>query len=96
MRPHVGAHIRRESKFKCREIALGVGCSSYFKLRLAAVVDGREVLEAVLDPAHRLAQAHRQPGDQEILGIELAANPEAAADIRLNQPDIALRQLQHC
>ena len=52
---------------------------------LARVVGRHQVLAPVLDPFDRPAEAHRGEADQHILGVELAADAEAAADIALLQ-----------
>ena len=57
-------------------------------IHLARVVHRDQVLAPVLDPAHRAADMPRGERDQEILGIELAARAEAAADIVLDQIDM--------
>ena len=59
---------------------------------VAGVVRGDQVLAAVLDPFHRAAELARRERDQEILGIELAAHAEAAADVGLDHGDGVLRQ----
>jgi hypothetical protein len=58
------------------------------------VVQGHEVLVAVLDPLHGPAELPRQPRDQVVLGVELAARPEAAAHVALDQADRLLRDLE--
>jgi hypothetical protein len=47
-----------------------------------------QVLAPVLDPADRAADMPGGKRDQEILGIELAAGAEAAADIVFDQIDM--------
>ena len=78
-----------------RQPALRIGGRGHLEGRLARVIDRREMLEAVLDPAHGPLQPQRQPGDQEILGIELAPRAEAAADVGLGEAQDALGHLQH-
>ena len=53
---------------------------------LARVVRGHEVLGAILDPLHGAAEPLRRERDQDVLGIELAAHAEAAADVDLDEP----------
>ena len=48
---------------------------------LARMSDRHEVLAPVLDPFDRMVEFARGEGDQEILGIELAARAEAAANV---------------
>ena len=55
-----------------------------------------EVLEPVLDPLHRPAEAHRDPGKEHFVRIEhhdLGA--EAAADERGDDPNLRLGEAQH-
>ena len=46
---------------------------------LARMVGGGQMLAPILDPFHRSAQPGRREGDEEILGVELAAGAEPAA-----------------
>ena len=50
---------------------------------LAALVGAHQMLAPVLDPFHRPAEPHRGDQHQQVLGIELAADAEAAADMAL-------------
>ena len=50
---------------------------------LARMIGGDQMLAPVLDPFHRPAQAHGGDADQHVFRIELAADAEAAADMRL-------------
>jgi len=58
------------------------------------VIDGEEVLASLLYPLDRTAQAPGQIRHEEVLGIELAADAEAAADVRLHEVDLCLIQAQ--
>src|SRR5258707_9885117 len=53
------------------------------------------MLAAILDPFDRTADMARRERDEKILGIELAAHAEAAADIDLDHVDGMLGQSQH-
>ena len=52
---------------------------------LARVIGGDQMLAPVLDPFHRPAEPQRGEADQYVLGIKLAANTEAAADMPFEQ-----------
>src|SRR5262249_16492498 len=53
----------------------------------ARMVAGDEVFATILEPQYRATKPLRREGYEEILGIELAARPEAAADIVLDEFD---------
>ncbi len=55
--------------------------------RLARMVHRHQVLAPVLGPLDRTADVARRERNQEILGIELAARTEAAADVVLDHLD---------
>ena len=61
-------------------------------LGLARMVHRHQILAPVLDPFHRPLDVARRERDQEILGIELAARAEAAADVVLDHVDLLFRQ----
>ena len=60
---------------------------------LARVIRAEQVLASVLDPFHRPVELARRERNQVVLGIELAAHAEAAADIGLNHVDAFLGQV---
>ena len=62
---------------------------------VARVVGGDQMLAPVLDPFHRALQPHRRDADQDVLGIELAADAEAAADVRLVALHRRRRAVEH-
>ena len=51
---------------------------------LARMIGGHQMLAPVLDPFDRPPEPQRGEADQHILGIKLAANAEAAADMPLD------------
>ena len=57
---------------------------------LSRLVEGQQVLAPILHPLHRAPDVDRQPGDQVVLGVELAPAAKAAAHVTLDQPDILL------
>ena len=52
---------------------------------LARMVGRDEMFAPVLDPLDRPAQAHRRHADQDVLRIELAADPKTSANMKLMQ-----------
>jgi hypothetical protein len=61
-----------------------VAVEGYLRIvRLIPRVDGRrEMLSAILDPLHRLPDPPRQVGQQDVLGVNVALDPEASPDVR--------------
>ena len=49
---------------------------------------------AVLDPAHRMADLHRDRSDRDVLRHEAVLAAEAAADIGRDDADLVLRQAE--
>ena len=49
------------------------------------MIDSREMFIWSLDPANRFAQAHREPRDEKVLGIEFATDAETAANVGLDR-----------
>ena len=54
---------------------------------LPGVIGRHQMLPAILDPLHRPPEAHGRPGDHEVLGVELAADAEAASHFELHEVD---------
>jgi hypothetical protein len=54
---------------------------------------GDEMFVAVFNPLDRIAQAHSQPGQEEIFRIKAALGAEATADAGRNHPDFVFRYI---
>ena len=88
LRPHVGALVDPGRATQREQAALG-GRGDLDVVHLAArVVRRDEMLSAILDPLHRAAETERGERDEHVLGIELAADAEAAADVDLHEPHV--------
>ena len=59
---------------------------------IAAGIIGEEGFRAVVGPFHRPADALRRPQDRGLLGIEIVAQPKAAADVGADEADLLQRQ----
>ncbi len=77
------------------DAAFAVDRRAYPMQLLARLIGGDQVLAPVLDPFHRPAQPHGGDADQHVLGIELAADAEAAADMGLVHVDRRRREREH-
>lgn len=91
----VGAHVHREPPAQGEQRAVARERDRQLALHLARVVRGHQVLAPVLDPLHRAPERERRERDQQVLRIELAARPEAAADVDLDHRDRIDRALEH-
>ena len=74
------------------DVAVLVDRGAQLVALLARMVGGDEMLVPVLDPFDRPAEPQRGEADQHVLGIELAAHAEAAADMALEQMDARQRR----
>ncbi len=86
---HIGADVDIGVAAQAEDGAVAGAGDLHVALRLARMVHAHEVLAAVLRPLHGPAGVARRERDEEILGIELAARAEAAADIVLHDLDRA-------
>ena len=92
---HIGAVVVIDHVVDGEDFALvGAGRPDVVML-VARMVGGDQVLAAVLDPFHRALEPHRGDADQNVLGIELAADAEAAADMRLEALHRRRRAVEH-
>ena len=73
-----------------------VGCErdANAVLLLAGVIEGHQVLAAILDPCHGLRQSQRQVGDEIVFGVEFTPPAEAATHLGLDHANAALGELQ--
>src|SRR5207237_8764706 len=83
----VGAHVDPDLAAQRNDGAVVLAQQLELAVHLARVVGGEQVLAPVLDPLHRAAELARGPGNEKVLGIELAAHAEAAADVALDHVD---------
>src|SRR5271168_238506 len=80
---HIGALIVENLILDRKDVSFAIdGGADVMKL-LARMIGGDEVLAAILDPLYRPLHAQGGGADQYVLRIELAADPEAAADMSL-------------
>ena len=93
--PDVGALVRPEFDLEAEDEAARIDRSAHLVHLIARVVGRDQMLAAVLDPFDRPAQAARGETDQHVLGIELAADAETAADVPLEQLQPAGGQIEH-
>jgi hypothetical protein len=91
----IGAHVAVDVAAQAEDDPVARAGDLDVAVDLARVVGRHQVLAAILDPFHRPADVAGRERNQEILGIELAAHPEAAADVGLDHVDRALRQPEH-
>ena len=83
MGAHIGAVVVVDHVVDRQDFALLGAGGAHLVVLVARVVGGDQVLAAILDPFHRTVEPHRGDADQHVLGIKLAANAKAAADMRL-------------
>ena len=92
---HVGALVMKEFVVNAEDASLGIDRRADAMLLLPRMIGGDQVLTAVLDPFHRPAKPQRRRADQDILGIKLAADAEAAADMALVKMNPRRREPEH-
>ena len=68
-----------------QDLPLGIGGDADPMDLLARMIGGHQMLVPILDPLHRPPQPQGGEADQDVLRIELAANPESASDMSLEQ-----------
>ena len=84
---HIGAHVDEGMAAQPEDGAIARAGDLDVARRLAGVVNGHQMLAAVLGPFHRAADVARRERNQKILRIELAARTKAAADVVLDHVD---------
>src|SRR5207247_4093201 len=77
------------------DMALRIDRGADAMLLLTRVVRRDQMLAAVLDPFHRPPESQCRRTDEHILGIELTAHPEAAADVALVELHRSGRAAEH-
>jgi len=92
---HIGADIHIDVAAQAEDAAVPVECHLDLAFGLARMSDGHEMLAPILHPFDRTAELAGRKGDQKILRIELAARPEAAADVEFEIIDRLLGKSHH-
>ena len=78
----VSAMIVNQRAANAQQTAVRIGGSGNVPILVALLRGGREVLQPVLDPAHRGTDQHRRRRDRQFLRIEDEFRPEPTADVR--------------
>ena len=89
---HIGAHVHIGMPAQAEDRALARAGDLHVAFRFARMVQAHQVLAPVFRPFHRTAGVARGERNEKVLGIELAARPEAAADVVLHDLDRAFGQ----
>ena len=91
----IGAHVAVDVAAQAEDGAIARARDLEVAVDLARVIGRHQMLAAILDPFDRAADMAGRERDEEILGIELAAHAEAAADVELDHVDGMLGKPQH-
>ena len=86
----VGARVDDRLAVDREQPSVGVGVTGDVVVVLAAVGVGRQLLEPVLEPAHRPPELHREPAEAHLLRQQDALVAEPAADVRRDDADAPL------
>ena len=95
MRAHIGALVEEELVLHAEDLSVLVDRGADAVPLLARVVGGDQMLAPVLDPFYRPAEFERRGTNKNILGIDLAAHAEAAADMALVKLHRVARAAEH-
>ena len=79
----IGALIVEDLVLDAEDAAVLVDRDAREVALLAALVGAHQVLAPVFDPFHGTVEPHRRDQHQQVLGIKLAADAEAAPDMAL-------------
>ncbi len=95
---HIGdrqaADVEKNIGFERADAAGFVERDARLGQRVAALIVGEKGFGAVAGPAHRPPDAARGPGHHDLLGVDVRARPEAAADIGADDMDALERHIQ--
>ena len=92
--PHVAPQRAVNLRPHSQDDAITVGGNLQLTYMLPGVVGGDQVLHAVFDPLDWAAQFHGAERNDEVLRVELAADPETSANVGFNEVDTVFRHLQ--
>ena len=87
---HIGADVHIGMAAQAEDRAVARAGDLDVALRLARVIERHQLLAAILGPFHRAPGVARRERNEKVLGIELAARAEAAADVVLHHVDRVL------
>ena len=89
-----GAHLKQRLRAQRENLAALVERKLAVVDHLAAMGVVHHRFRARRHPLHRAAQFLRRPHHQQIVGIGAALEPEAAADVGRDYPDLVLRHVE--
>src|SRR5215471_20527153 len=95
VRPKVAPLVEPEFVVQAKDKAVLVHCGAYPMERAPRLVGRHQMLVAVLDPLDRPSEPQRRGANQNILGIQLAANAKPAADMPFVEMNPIERQTEH-
>ena len=90
---HIRAHVHIGMAAQSEDRAVARAGDFHVAFGFARVVYAHQVLAPVFCPLHRAAAVARRKRNQKVLGVELAARAEAAADVVFHDLDGAFRQV---
>ena len=90
----IGAGVDIDIAFDAEQRAVLGGRNGQIVEMIAGVHRGEQMLAAVLDPAHRMADLHGDGGDGDVLRHDAVLAAEAAADVGGDDADLVLRQAE--
>ena len=85
MGAHITALVVEKFILDCEQAAIAVDCGTHPMALCARMVRCNQVLAPILDPFHRTRKPERRETNEDIFRVELATNPEAAADVAFVQ-----------
>jgi hypothetical protein len=80
---HIGALVVKIAIIDGEDAAFAIHRRAQAVELLARMIGGDQMLAPILDPFHRPVETHGGDADQHVLRIELAADAEAPAHVRL-------------
>src|SRR6185437_4864870 len=95
VRAHVGAVIVEEFIVDAEDMPFSVDCGPDLVTLMAGMIGGDQVFAPVLYPFYRFLERQRGGTDEHVLGIQLTANTEAAADMAFIELHLAGLAAEH-
>src|SRR5207253_10031571 len=88
----VGAQVSQQTSLEAEHRAIALTGNGDEIDLVATMRHGRQVLAAILQPADRPSELHRQPRNEHLVWVDVGFRPETSANFGRNDPHLVFAE----